>query len=814
MQTKQKLFSAAALLACSCMSTQAHATLATNAVLQIDPFILGGYTGTVVVGGSYFAMDTDGDGDISQPEQERTGLTHNNGLFINATQSASGTHAGAPNGTESPGIDAPWNFFGNTGLHQTTSAVAILTDDGSGNVTLDLSGWTVSWNGIDIIPMDAGAWEPGFTNSVAQVVCAADCANGDTYALDYSATVPNGDPSGFGNVTYHLHLVGTIFVPNTPPTAIADTININAGGTTTINVTNNGSDDPDGDNAQLKVATFVQGLNGTATGVGTDTISYTNNLNTASSDSFTYTVTDGTDESAAATVTVNINAFPIATDDPANTIGGGTVDIVVLANDSDPDGIATIDVTSVTITGNPTNGTAVPNATTGVVTYTNDGTLGSDNFTYTIADNNGATSITSATVTIDVQADPPPSCSGTTSSLDQDTSTVFVVSNFTSPGSGKTLDFTTVATPDLPLNGDLVINPVTGDITYVPDPGYVGADSYSYTIDDDTKTCVPATVTLDVLSTNSAPVAVDDNNTNLTTTSVNTALNIDVKANDTDDDNLANSTVSITNTPVNGGANVETDGTVTYTPAAGYSGTDSFTYNLTDAGSLQSSNATVSIIVNADTPSTESGTLTPGDIATSVASNDGRVTAADIGVVDNGSSDNQGILESCIGGCFDFKVTGFNGDAQVVLPLSIAIPTPTDGNTLLYRKLISTGWVNFDTSGNNAIHTAPGSGTGNSTICPTASDTIYDVSPGLTTGDRCIRLTIVDNGPNDNDATVGAVADPSGIAESFNIDTRVSSTDGCSMSGNTVDSSQRADWWLVAAFVGLLGLIRLKQSKA
>ena len=109
-----------------------------------------------------------------------------------------------------PNIDVPWLFFGNQGIHQTTSKVTVLSDDGHGNITLDFSGWNVAWNNISSIPLNARAHTAGFVDSIAIMTCANDCSIGDTYKLEYSATVPNGDPSGFGNVKYFLHLEGVV----------------------------------------------------------------------------------------------------------------------------------------------------------------------------------------------------------------------------------------------------------------------------------------------------------------------------------------------------------------------------------------------------------------------------------------------------------------------------------------------------------------------------------------------------------------------------------------------------------------------------
>lgn len=213
MQNKQKLLSAALFMACSAISLQSQAALPANAILKFDAGVTTSNAyGSVffVKSGSYFGMDTNGNHIVAP--NERVPLTVNAGLILGSTQVASGSHVGAIDGTESPGIGLPWEFFGNTGLHLTTSAPTIISDDNAGNVTLDLSGWTVGWSGIDIIPLASRAWE-GNPNGVAIVTCATDCAKDDTFELNYSATVPVGDPSGFGGVEYNLRFVGTVTIP-------------------------------------------------------------------------------------------------------------------------------------------------------------------------------------------------------------------------------------------------------------------------------------------------------------------------------------------------------------------------------------------------------------------------------------------------------------------------------------------------------------------------------------------------------------------------------------------------------------------------
>ncbi|HND56535.1 MAG TPA: Ig-like domain-containing protein, partial [Pirellulaceae bacterium] len=74
---------------------------------------------------------------------------------------------------------------------------------------------------------------------------------------------------------------------------------------------------------------------------------------------------------------------------------------------------------------------------------------------------------------------------------------------------------------------------------------------------------------------------------------------IAVLANDTDADGDALTVLAINTQPTHGVAVVNPDSTITYTPAAGYAGSDSFAYVATD-GTLASNVATVALTVSSD----------------------------------------------------------------------------------------------------------------------------------------------------------------------------------------------------------------------
>jgi uncharacterized repeat protein (TIGR01451 family) len=84
-------------------------------------------------------------------------------------------------------------------------------------------------------------------------------------------------------------------------------------------------------------------------------------------------------------------------------------------------------------------------------------------------------------------------------------------------------------------------------------------------------------------------------NPDLAETSENGAVDVDVVANDTGTSDAPLS-VTIASNPANGRAMVNSDGTVTYTPRAGFSGTDAFSYTVTDRDG-QSASATVTVSV-------------------------------------------------------------------------------------------------------------------------------------------------------------------------------------------------------------------------
>jgi hypothetical protein len=103
---------------------------------------------------------------------------------------------------------------------------------------------------------------------------------------------------------------------------------------------------------------------------------------------------------------------------------------------------------------------------------------------------------------------------------------------------------------------------------------------------------------------NSAPIAVNDS----ASSTDDAAVTVNVVANDTDSDgNINPASVQIVSQPAHGSVSVSQSGSVVYTPNAGYAGSDSFTYTVSDNQGATSNPATVTITVTAAKTSSSGG---------------------------------------------------------------------------------------------------------------------------------------------------------------------------------------------------------------
>ncbi|MDC0116257.1 cadherin-like domain-containing protein, partial [Octadecabacter sp.] len=157
--------------------------------------------------------------------------------------------------------------------------------------------------------------------------------------------------------------------------------------------------------------------------------------------------------------------------------------------------------------------------------------------------------------------------------------TIDVLGNDRDPD-GDPLTVTAAASP----NGEVTIN-ADGAITFVPDENFNGDTTITYTVDDGNGGTDTANVSVTVNPVNDAPDAVDD----VDLTGFNTAVAVDLLANDLDVDGDA-LTVIQTSVSADQGSLIDNgDGTVTFTPAKGFVGEAAIAYTVRDAQGLTDS---------------------------------------------------------------------------------------------------------------------------------------------------------------------------------------------------------------------------------
>ncbi len=346
-------------------------------------------------------------------------------------------------------------------------------------------------------------------------------------------------------------------------------------------------------------------------------ITYTPAAGYVGSDAFTYTVDDGTDTSSPATFSLSVtNATPTAAATSGTTAQDTPLDVTLSGTDADP-----VDCElTFAIASEPSHGTVAPktanacvsgspNTDSAVYTYTpSAGYSGADSFTYTVSDGIATSSAktVSLTVTASGGGNTVPTADAHSASTVHDTPATLTLS-----GSDPETCELTFAIASGPSHGTLgsitdaacTAGGDTAGITYTPAAGYVGSDAFTYTVDDGTDTSSPATFSLSV--TNATPTAAATSGT----TAQDTPLDVTLSGTDADpvDCEL---TFAIASEPSHGtvapktanacvSGSPNTDSAVyTYTPSAGYSGADSFTYTVSD-GIATSSAKTVSLTVTA-----------------------------------------------------------------------------------------------------------------------------------------------------------------------------------------------------------------------
>ena len=371
------------------------------------------------------------------------------------------------------------------------------------------------------------------------------------------------------------------------PIAEDDMGEVLSGETVNIDILDN-DHDPCGN--ELSPAIITQASNGSAMINENGTLDYSANNGFEGTDTVTYIACNQCETGAlcdTADVVISVTSDgttlfpPIAVDDNVATSENEAVLVFVLDNDSDADNNI-MDLT-LTLTGEPSNGTVTPTGDNAFTYTPNEGFTGTDTFTYQICDPDGQCDEATVTVTVNediiisdvVDAEP-------------DVAYTMVNENVVIPilenDLGEGIEITQIITP--PASGIILnIDVENGTVTYMPNPDFVGTDYFIYQICNNAGMCDTTLVTIIVQAENTENLPPNANNDEATT-EVNTPVTIDAVSNDTDPNNDPLTITDIIQDPTNGTVTIEENGTVTYTPNTDFVGCDAFAYNVCDEAGL------------------------------------------------------------------------------------------------------------------------------------------------------------------------------------------------------------------------------------
>ncbi|MEA2728158.1 MAG: large repetitive protein, partial [Acetobacteraceae bacterium] len=286
--------------------------------------------------------------------------------------------------------------------------------------------------------------------------------------------------------------------------------------------------------------------------------------------------TAGTNYVTVFTINRATDIAPVATPQTVSVPEDGSVKVVLAATDTQGNPL------TYSIVAAPADGavSAITNGNT--LTYTPVANFyGADGFTFQATDPDGKSSQAALKMNV-TPVNQAPVAIGQSVNVNHDASQIIVLSGTDAETQASQLTYTITKQP---THGTLVQNPGNPDaFTYTPAAGYIGGDSFNFTVTDtgnppgstgNAKTSAAAAVSVTVVDP--APVGVADSYSTRKGVALNVPVAQGVLANDTDSagDPL---TATVVTSVAHGTLVLNSNGSFTYTPAATFTGTDSFTY--------------------------------------------------------------------------------------------------------------------------------------------------------------------------------------------------------------------------------------------
>ncbi|MFM2385944.1 MAG: hypothetical protein RL660_701, partial [Bacteroidota bacterium] len=162
---------------------------------------------------------------------------------------------------------------------------------------------------------------------------------------------------------------------------------------------------------------------------------------------------------------------------------------------------------------------------------------------------------------------------------------------------GVGMNPSTVTVIQSPSNGTTSVDPITGNITYTPNAGFIGVDTIRYSVQDSLGNTLEAYQIITVIDTSVAPNTTTASDDYKAVTTINPVTG-DALINDTDAEGDVQSAIPQTTTIAGKGTLVlNANGTYTFTPVPGFVGPVEFPYEIIDGRGAQA-NATLHFLVN------------------------------------------------------------------------------------------------------------------------------------------------------------------------------------------------------------------------